>query len=57
MYKLEAAFWFFDVNKIWLNARGNDENSIIRVRKQVNCGTIGLNEVKRLFTKYQKLIS
>ena len=55
-YKLETAFWFFDVNKIWVNARGNDSISITRVRKQVNGGTIGLDEVKLLFAKYQKLI-
>ena len=56
-YKLSTAFWFFDVNKVWVNARGNDENSILKVRKQINGGTIGLSEVKILFNKYQNLIS
>lgn len=56
-YKLETAFWFFDVNKIWVNARGNDESSIIKVRKQVNGGAIGLNDVRILFAKYQRLIT
>lgn len=56
-YKLSTAFWFFDINKIWVNARGNDVNSIIKVRKQINGGTIGLDEVVRLFYKYQKLIT
>ena len=55
-YKLSTAFWFFDVNKVWVNASGNDDSSIIRVRKQVNGGTIGLDEVRKLFNKYYPLI-
>lgn len=56
-YKLSTAFWFFDVNKIWVKALGNDSASIKSVRKVINGGTIGLDDVNVLFAKYQKLIS
>ena len=56
-YKLSSAFWFFDVNKIWVKAAGEDVASITAVRRLVNGGTIGLDDVKTLFVKYQVLIS
>lgn len=56
-YKLSPAFWFFDVNKVWVKAIGNDSNAIFSVRKLVNGGTIGVDKVAVLFAKYQKLIA
>ena len=55
-YKLSTAFWFFDVNKIWVKATGEDKNSITTVRKAINGGTIGLKEVEILFKFYQSLV-
>jgi len=56
-YKLSTAFWFFDVNKIWVKALGNNPASIKSVRRAINGGTIGLAEVEKLFAKYEKFIS
>ncbi len=55
-YKLETGFWFFDVNKIWLLCENLDVESIRKVRLKVNGGTIGLNEVIALVSKYKTLI-
>ena len=62
-YKLSTAFWFFDVNKIWVNALNSNPatktsiSSIEKVRRQINGGINGLEDVKVLFAKYEKLIS
>jgi putative chitinase len=55
-YKLAVAFWYFDANKIWLLCEKIDVASITNVRKKVNGGTIGLDDVQNLVTKYSKLI-
>lgn len=62
-YKLSTAFWFFDVNKIWVEARYNNPatetslSSIQKVRRKVNGGFIGLADVQKAFSKYYSLIS
>lgn len=55
--KLTSAFWFFDVNKIWVAAAGNAETNIQAVRKKVNGGTIGLDDVRQLFQKYYTILA
>jgi len=55
-YKLQSAFWFFDVNKIWVKAINDNLAAITSVRKTVNGGTNGLSEVTKLFKKYSNLL-
>lgn len=55
-YKLTSAFWFFDVNKIWALATNVTEKEIVAVRKKVNGGVIGLDDVRSKVIKYYNLL-
>lgn len=48
-YALDSAGWFWQMAKVNELA---DKNNIAAVRKRVNGGSIGLDEVKELFNKY-----
>jgi putative chitinase len=56
-YKLKPAFWFFDVNKIWSSGVDISDKSIETVRKKINGGTIGLDDVSKKVKKYFNLLN
>jgi putative chitinase len=56
-YKLKPAFWFFDVNKIWSSGIDISDKSIETVRRKVNGGIIGLDDVNKKVKKYFSLLS
>ena len=56
-YKLTSAFWFFDVNKLWSICTDLSDKTTTALRKKVNGGTIGLNDVCLLVDKYSKLLN
>lgn len=56
-YKLTSAFWFFDVNKIWTSCTDVSEKNITAVRKKVNGGTIGLEDVSMKTRMYFKALT
>ncbi len=56
-YKLTSAFWFFDVNKIWALCVDISDKNIIAVRKKINGGTIGLEDVSAKVKIYHKALT
>lgn len=57
-YPLASAAFFFNSNNIWsVCDKGSDKNTITKVSKIVNGGTIGLEERISLFNKYFKIMN
>lgn len=56
-YFWESALFYFTRNKLWKQMKYNDPESIKAIRKAVNGGYTGLNEVQDLFVKYYNLIT
>ena len=52
-YAMLSAGWFWDMRK--LNALA-DDNDLVGIRKKINGGTHGLENVKLLFNKYYNLL-
>lgn len=53
-YYWDSALYFFDRNKVWDLAKGLQQSHIEAVRKKINGGLIGVNEVRALIQKYYK---
>lgn len=52
-FAFDSAAWFFDVNGIWdIAGRGVRDEVITQVRRKVQGGTLGLDEVKRLTKQF-----
>jgi putative chitinase len=56
-YYFDAAIFYFNSNNLWRFTGSVDDNTIARVRKAINGGTIGLAEVNSLVKKYYGMIS
>lgn len=55
-YKLTSAFWFFDINKLWLLCNGDKVEDVKKVTLSVNGGLNGFNERVELFKRYCKIL-
>jgi putative chitinase len=56
-YPLSSAAFFFNNNKLWeICDKGSDEDTITKVSKRVNGGTIGLEDRIKKFKKYYSLL-
>lgn len=57
-YPLMSAAFFFENNKLWsICDLGADENTITKLTKKINGGTIGIKERIIEFKKFQKILS
>lgn len=56
-YYWESALFYFTRNNLWNLMKGNTDADVKAVRKAVNGGYIGLNDVQELFDKYYKMIT
>lgn len=56
-YFWESALFYFTRNNLWAQMKHTDANAVKAVRKAVNGGYNGLEEVQRLFTYYYNLIT
>lgn len=56
-YYWESALFYFTRNNLWGLMKGNDLETVRRVRKAVNGGYNGLAEVQELFVKYYNMIT
>lgn len=56
-YFWESALFYFTVNKLWNKMKGASTADIKAMRKAVNGGYIGLEEVEEKFRYYHNLIS
>lgn len=56
-YFWDSALFYFTRNKLWEQMKYNDPEVVKRVRKAVNGGTNGLNDVQEKFIKYYNLIT
>lgn len=56
-YPMDSAIWFFDQNKLWdICDRGDGDDVVTLVRRRVNGGTIGLQDVIKKFNTYHSLL-
>ena len=55
-YALESAKFYFDSNKLWSMASSVNEESIKKVRKAVNGGSIGLQDVSNKVKYFYSLL-
>lgn len=56
-YFWQSALFYFTRNNLWAQMKYTDANAVKAVRKAVNGGYNGLDEVQRLFTYYYNLIT
>jgi len=56
-YKLRSAFWFFDKNGLFSLCKDLSKSTTTTIRKRVNGGVIGLEDVINIVDKYNKLIN
>lgn len=56
-YYWQSALFYFTKNNLWGLMKGNDPESVKKVRKAVNGGYNGLQEVQELFVCYYNLIT
>ncbi len=56
-YFWESAIFYFTKNKLWDKMNGSTPADVKAVRKAVNGGYIGLNDVQKKFTYYYNLIT
>jgi len=55
-YKISSAFWFFDYNGIWFHSLDGKDTTIRIVRRMVNGGINGYEEVRKYYRKYEMLL-
>lgn len=55
-YFWDAGLYYFTKNNLWNQAKYDDANSVKPIRKAINGGYNGLQDVQDKFTKYLKLI-
>lgn len=56
-YALESAIFYFESNKLWGLCLKVDDDSIRRVRRAVNGGSIGLEDVNKKVKDYYKILT
>lgn len=56
-YFWETGLFYFTKNNLWKQAKYNDDNAVKAIRKAINGGYNGLEDVQRLFDYYYNLIT
>lgn len=55
-YALQSAVFYFDSNKLWKTASSVNDDSITKIRKAVNGGSIGLEEVRKKVKEFYLML-